>query len=91
MFRGLNRPSRGLLRRAGVWAQQKGFAAAAAAAAPAAGKQNTFVDAAVSAGNSKGEVAAVIGAVVDVKFNSGKLPPINNSLEVGGGLESDIL
>lgn len=81
MFRSLKRPAKGLLRRAGNWGcQQRNFAAAAAAAKTS--KQNSFVDAAVASGNSRGEVAAVIGAVVDVKFKTGKLPPINNALEV---------
>lgn len=79
MFSGFRRPStKGLMRKA-LWNQRQGFAQAAAAAAK---KQNTFVEAAVKGGNSTGEVAAVVGAVVDVKFTSGKLPPIYNSLEV---------
>lgn len=43
--------------------------------------QNEFVQKALKDGGSKGQVAAVIGAVVDVKFD-GKLPPINQALEV---------
>lgn len=59
------------------------FAAGATPAAAAGGeKQNVHVEAALSGGNARGQVAAVIGAVVDVKFTSGKLPPIYNSLEV---------
>lgn len=33
-------------------------------------------------GNLKGEISQVIGAVVDVRFNSSKLPPIFNALSV---------
>lgn len=32
----------------------------------------------------RGEVKSVIGAIVDVQFNDGNLPPILNSLEVEG-------
>ena len=85
IVRGLGR---GLGRRAqqALFTQRHGFATVAAAApdkaaAPAA-KQNVFVEAAHKAGGSQGKVAAVIGAVVDVKFDSGTLPPIYNCLEV---------
>eukprot|EP00392_Amoebophrya_sp_AT5.2_P015836 g16057.t1 len=62
------------------WAQAtcRNFAAAAAAAK----EQNEFVKKALANGGSKGAIAAVIGAVVDVKFDSGKLPPITQALEV---------
>jgi F-type H+-transporting ATPase subunit beta len=38
--------------------------------------------AAAAAGTPTGKVRSVIGAVVDVQFESGKLPPILNALEV---------
>lgn len=34
--------------------------------------------------DSQGQVRTVIGAVVDVQFDSGNLPPILNALEVQG-------
>lgn len=37
-----------------------------------------------AAGASTGAVRSVIGAVVDVQFESGNLPPILNALEVQG-------
>ncbi len=49
--------------------------AAAAAAAPAAQKKYAAKDA-------KGRIVSVIGAVVDVAFEDGSLPPILNALEV---------
>lgn len=35
-----------------------------------------------TSGSSEGAVRSVIGAVVDVQFESGQLPPILNALEV---------
>ena len=35
--------------------------------------------------SKRGEVKSVIGAIVDVQFNDGNLPPILNSLEVERG------
>ena len=37
-----------------------------------------------SAAGSNGSIRSVIGAVVDVQFESGKLPKILNALEVQG-------
>ncbi|KAI3651909.1 hypothetical protein MP228_003212 [Amoeboaphelidium protococcarum] len=41
-------------------------------------------NAASSTGEANGQVRTVIGAVVDVQFDSGNLPPILNALEVQG-------
>lgn len=40
-----------------------------------------------TATSKRGEVKSVIGAIVDVQFDEGHLPPILNSLEVEGGSE----
>jgi len=61
-----------------LWTQRYGFAAAAEKKSM---PQNEFVQKATKAGGSRGQIAAVIGAVVDVKFD-GKLPPIYQALEV---------
>ena len=82
IVRGLSRGIKQHRLQQAAFTQRKTFAAAAAAEKAAPSKQNVFVEAAHKAGGSKGQVAAVIGAVVDVKFDSGNLPPIANSLEV---------
>ena len=35
--------------------------------------------------NEPGQIKSVIGAIVDVQFEQGSLPPILNALEVQGG------
>lgn len=67
--------------------QQRAFAKAAAA--PAAGGKkveklegHVHGHAALERGGVKGKVSQVIGAVVDVKFDDGKIPQILNALEV---------
>jgi len=59
------------------------------AAAAASVEQNEFVKKATKEGGAKGCVAAVIGAVVDVKFEGGSLPPIQQALEVEDVLTSE--
>ncbi|MCY3842891.1 MAG: F0F1 ATP synthase subunit beta [Acidobacteria bacterium] len=42
-------------------------------------------------GDAKGKVVQVIGPVVDVEFEGGRLPPIYNALRIQGGEGSDAL
>ena len=63
----------------------RGFAAAKAAAKEtAAPKGQEFAEAARAKGGASGKVSQVIGAVVDVQFPEGKIPPILQALEVAG-------
>ncbi|OSX70502.1 hypothetical protein BU14_0738s0007 [Porphyra umbilicalis] len=70
--------------RAGLHTSVSPSQKADAAAKPAAASETAPADATAAASTIIGQISQVIGAVVDVHFPSGELPPILNALEVEG-------